>query len=47
MLEEKYHLYYNKPYSISNSEIEMYNDSSPKEYGQKLLNKRKKRKKRK
>lgn len=43
MLEENYHLYYNKPCSILKSEIETYNNSSPKEYGQKLLNKRRKK----
>lgn len=45
MLEENYHLYYNKPYSISEFEIEIYNDSPPKEYGQKLLNKRRRKRK--
>lgn len=45
MLEEKCYLYYNKPYSTSKSEIEIYNNSTPKEYGEKLLNKRRKKRK--
>lgn len=45
MLEENGYLYYYNPYLISNSEIETYNDSSPKEYGQKLLNKRRRKRK--
>lgn len=41
--KEGYILYYNKPDCLNNLKVEIQNISTPKEYGQKLLNKRRKK----